>query len=60
MYSSIVSDMKLKERVAMASLGFSVGVVLVLVVMLDMNLVIQHGEHGQRAHGRVKMGDTER
>ena len=50
--------MKLKKRVATTCLGFSV--VVVLVVMLEMNLVVQHGEHGHSWHGRLKMGNKER
>ena len=46
--------MKLKERVAMAAIGFSLAVVL--LVMLDINMVIPHIEHSNRQHGRVRMG----
>ena len=50
--------MKLKERLIMAALGFSLAVVL--LVLLDMNLVIPHTEHSGSQHGRVRMGRRER
>ena len=50
--------MKLKERLIMAALGFSLAVVL--LVLLDMNLVIPHTEHGRSQHGRVRMGGREK
>ena len=50
--------MKLKERLAMAGLGFSLAVVV--LVLLDMNMVIPHTEQGKSQHGRVKMGGRER
>jgi len=46
--------MKLKERLVMAALGFSMAVVM--LVLLDMNLVIPHTEHASNLHGRVKKG----
>ena len=52
--------MKLKERLAMAALRFSLAVVL--LVLLDINLVIPHTEHVKSLsqHGRVKMGGRDR
>ena len=50
--------MKLKERLIMAALGFSLAVVL--LVLLDMNLVIPHTGHSGGQHGRVRMGRRER
>ena len=50
--------MKLKERLAMAGLGFSLAVVV--LVLLDINMVIPHTEHGKSQHGQVKMGGRER
>eukprot|EP00092_Neocalanus_flemingeri_P072718 GFUD01089583.1.p1 GENE.GFUD01089583.1~~GFUD01089583.1.p1 ORF type:complete len:172 (-),score=65.71 GFUD01089583.1:54-569(-) len=46
--------MKLKERLVMAAMGFSLAVVL--LVLLDINLVIPHTEHVNSQHGQVKMG----
>eukprot|EP00092_Neocalanus_flemingeri_P018372 GFUD01019883.1.p1 GENE.GFUD01019883.1~~GFUD01019883.1.p1 ORF type:complete len:510 (+),score=167.39 GFUD01019883.1:228-1757(+) len=46
--------MKLKERLVMAAMGFSLAVVL--LVLLDINLVIPHTEHVNSQHGRVRMG----
>ena len=44
----------------MAALGFSLAVVL--LVLLDINLVIPHTEHVKslRQHGRMKMGGSDR
>ena len=50
--------MKLKERLVMAALGFSLAVLL--LVLLDMNLVIPHTEHGRSQHGRVRVGGREK
>ena len=52
--------MKLKERLAMAALGFSLAVVL--LVLMDINLVIPRTEYMKSLsqHGWVKMGGRER
>ena len=50
--------MKLKERLVMAALGFSLAVVM--LVLLDSSLVIPHLEQGRSQHGRISMGRRER
>jgi len=49
--------MKLKERLVMAALGFSLAVVM--LVLLDSSLVIPHLEQGRSQHGRISMGRRE-
>jgi len=49
--------MKLKERLAMASLGFSLAVLL--LVLLDWNMVIMDTGQGRSLHGRIKIGRSE-
>ena len=56
--SQVDRVMKLKERLVMAALGFSLAVVM--LVLLDSSLVIPHLEQGRSQHGRISMGRRER
>lgn len=57
--------MKLKERLAMAMLGFSCAIIMLLV--LDINMVLPYhvhhyqeqegGEANNKVHGRVKINN---
>jgi len=49
--------MKLKERLVMAALGFSLAVVM--LVILDSSFVIPNFEQGKSMHGRIRSGRRE-
>lgn len=49
--------MKLKERLVMAALGFSLAVVM--LVILDSSFVIPNLEQGKSMHGRIRSGRRE-